>query len=282
MEPLHHGEHQNQQINETFDAAIDNIKTLRFSSEFQAHCASEGIDTSADSLEYWSAASDYMQAGIDTEGDPMAAHIQTIVAATPEAILRNTVLNEGGRLKYKEARAHKQMLSHYNSLIRNFVESYPHTSASGLIANLNSTALATVADGSRHMEQVSHELTKAIVRGAQHEAAFEMLLRQCGFPYRAATIEEDLKGMDYVIEVPQLDKPIGVDVKASLSEIEAKNHHSDSSGPFAFNREGGLVIWSMVTDAELNDSFVIPKDLIEQRASVVMGAIFQAGSRQTA
>ncbi len=281
MEALHHGENKNETLDTAFDAAIDDIKSLRFSPDFQAYCAEQNIKESPRSLEYWAAVAEFQQTTIDTESDPMLAHIQTIVAATPDAILRNTMLDEQ-QFEYKEAHEHKKVLSHYNALIRDFADSYPDTSVSGMIANLNNTALATVAESSRHMQRSSQKLTRAIVRGAQHEAAFGALLQHTGFPYRPATIEEDLRGMDYVVEIPELKDPIGIDVKASLSKIEAKNHDTDDNELFAFSPENNLILWSMVTDAELADRFTVPPELIEERTAPVMAGLFQAGNRKAA
>lgn len=281
METRHYDENKNKNLNEAFDSATEYVKGLAYDPGFQSYCAEQQISNDQSSLEYWTTVAEFQQANVDPDADPFDSYVQTIVAATPDAILRNTILDEK-RVKYHEAHGHKQVLSYYNSLIRNFVDTFPDTKASELAANLKSAALSTVAKDSRHLQSKSAELTKAIVRGAQHEAAFGAMLESLGFPYRTATLEEDLKGMDYVVEVPGLQKPIGVDVKASLSEIEAKNHQSDGSGPFAFGRDGNLVIWSMVTDAELNDGFVVPEQIVAERAPLVMGGLFQASKRQSA
>ena len=281
METRQYDEHIDKNLDKAFDKATEYVTGLASDPEFQSYLADQHIDDDRSSLGYWTAVAEYQQATLGPEADQFDSFVQTIVAATPDAILRNTTLNEH-RLNYREAHAHKEILSYYNSLIRNFVDTFPDTKASELVANLNSAALSTIAKSSRHLQHTSAELTKAIVRGAQHEAAFGSMLESLGFPYRAATLEEDLKGMDYVVELPGLDKPIGIDVKASLSEIEAKNHHSDSAGPFAFGRDGNLVIWSMVTDAELNDGFIAPADIVTERSPIVMGGLFQASKRQSA
>ena len=281
METRQYDEHIHKNLDHSFDKANTYVKGLATNPEFQTYLANQQIEDDRSSLAYWSAIAEFQQANQNPEAEPLDAFIETIVAATPDAILRNTILNEQ-RLNYREAHAHKEVLSYYNSLIRNFVENFPDTKASELVANLNTTALNTIATHSRHLQRTSDELTRAIVRGAQHEAAFGDMLASLGLPYREATLEEDLKGMDYVVELPGLEKPIGIDVKASLSEIEAKNHHSDASGPFAFGRDGNLVIWSMVTDSELNDGFSAPQEIVTERSSLVMGGLFQASQRQSA
>lgn len=281
METRQYDENINKKLDNSFDKATEYVKAFAYDHEFQSYCAENNIGSDQASPNYWTAVAEYQQATLDPEADRFDSYIETIVAATPDAILRNTKLNEK-HVKYREAHAHKQVLSYYNSLIRNLVDTFPDTKASTLAANLKTVALATVAKDSRHLQNSSAELTKAIVRGAQHEAAFGSILENLGFPFREATLEEDLKGMDYVVELPGMDTPIGIDVKASLSEIEAKNHHSDNSGPFAFGRDGNLVIWSMVTDAELNDGFVVPPQIVSERSSIVMGGLFQASQRQSA
>src|SRR5690606_29739043 len=93
---------------------------------------------------------------------------------------------------------------------------------------------------------------EGMLKGVKHELAFAATLDSFGLPYRATTIQEDLKGRDLVLLLGE--REIGIDVKASLSTVDVRNNGSDGS-PIAIKPNGDLVIYSLFTEKDFADSF---------------------------
>ena len=102
--------------------------------------------------------------------------------------------------------------------------------------------------------------------------AFGAFLSGAGLAHRTTTVSEDLEGIDYIVSMYGQELP--VDVKASLSEVEANN----SQGVFAIRR-GKVIMFSMIKDAELHDSFFLPPEIIAQRAPAVAMSLDEAMDR---
>lgn len=279
--PIHNGETENKNdLQTSFSSARRSVETAASDLEFRELCRSNGIDPSDRhnpaywamvAEREWSISQDENLSGFD-------AYTHVVAGSTPDAIMHSLALEH--RLSWQEAHDHKAALSRYNSLIRGFAADYPDLSAVALKTELQRTAAVTVASESKRIQSEADYLIRSIVHGAQHELGFKAILEASGLPFRETTDEEDLKGGDYIVTLPD-GSDIKLDVKASLSEVDKKNHGSNGQ-PYAINREGDVVIYSCLSESELGDSFSIDKAIAESRVPIVMGALFQASQRKSA
>lgn len=248
------------EINEALAYAQTAITHLRHDRSFHAACAEAGINpnSSADP-QYWETFYTYVAGRVDTakeQGeDSLRMDAIELLAATPTSMIEMNKLRldeaQGvsstiSRPDYKFA---KEVASHYNGLIRGFAENYPETSVRDL-----STAVLTTISQTLHnspARQSAAQMTRETIRGAQHELAFGQILRASGLPFREASREEDLMGVDYIVG-DDLDS-ICVDVKASLEKIRTPG----SANLFRVVRRGEVRMYSMTSDLELGDSFFI-------------------------
>ena len=123
----------------------------------------------------------------------------------------------------------KQLVSKYNSLIRDFAEQNPEVHAYDIKDSIEDTLDFFVYFNE---QKAVKESIDAILVGAQHEAAFGQILQvlkdEYGYDFRPATAEEDTgrgdarykgKFFDYVVTTPD-GKELLIDVKASKKAVQ--------------------------------------------------------------
>lgn len=263
-------------LDEAFSKAESDLLNAPLELEFQQLCITQNISVSDHkNPAYWGLIAQYES---DNAQDPYITSFESdvlIVAANvPSAVLHQHALDIP--LPHDKTHVHKLALSTFNGLVRAFASSYPDISASTLTLALQRVANATVAKNDRRKQKVADELMHGIVRGAQHELAFEDILQQAalqypGLTYRKTSIAEDLKGGDYVV-IPVIDGPeIKIDVKSSLNSIE--NSRDGSESPFSIDHEGDIVIYSLINPG---DSFEIDPETAASRVHFIVTALQQA------
>ncbi len=240
------------------------INEIRYGDTFQEFIAARGIHPYKQSGEqpYWIALNDFVNrktSGVIemSEIEQLQARTMQLLAATPNFIFADALLGQNTDKRHTDRVA----VSTYNGLVRDLAVAYPNLTASALSNVLVNSLQATMQFNAPPLPQAAAQVNKCI-RGAQHELAYGALLKAGGLPYRITTVAEDLKGIDYVVLVD--GKETKVDVKASLSEIEANM----SQGAYVLRRDK-VLMYSMVTDSELCDRFVPPPEITAQRAPVV-------------
>jgi hypothetical protein len=257
--------------NETTEAFLNaegRLYDLVEEDAFSQRCLQKGLDptTSVTDARYWEIVEDMVydklkEGEAKGESDLELAALQ-ITAGTPLFLQAESLLKNHTPMSSHERHGLRERVSYFNSLIRYVGSTYPEVRASEISAAMVGAAEIAGMSG----QETSHQIRNTI-RGAQHELAFGQLLAAGGTEYRGATTEEDLHGIDYVVNVG--NKTLLVDVKASLSEVEALG---GSRGPFAVrwsqrrNQPNVTVMYSLAKDSELGDSFYLADELAAERA----------------
>lgn len=246
---------------------------LTLADGFEELCKERDIDvTATDKPEYWRAAADfaYDQASEKRESGENGTRttLRELLAATPDFVYTQQALDrkrhqfpnhEAYMAHRRQVPELKERASYYNGLIRYVAEQNPDLRASRLIKQLINVTNISIED--KHLKMASVNFAREVVRGAQHELGFGQLLERTGRSFRPATVDEDLHGADYVVDGQH--GPIRLDVKASLSSIEAKGTFNK---PFAIDdRDGQVTIYSLLSDHQLADRFTVPDRIAEER-----------------
>lgn len=273
------------------ESLLDNLKTaqqafygLPFETGFNELCIEEGLTLDdVNKPEYWHAVAEFASQAsaekLEQGGDKKQIVLNELLAATPSFIYDNAKLNHlrgSARVPNEEFHAVKRNVSYFNGLIRYAAEQWPEMRASELSQSLLNIANISIEDPV--IKRSASRYINDGIRGAQHETAFGQLLEATGRTFQEADIDEDLRGIDYVIDRPDGHGVDYVDVKASLSEIEhhAIKNHSGAAGPYARARDGHLVMYSLITDKELNDHFFVSDKLAKQRGEGLADILNQA------
>lgn len=162
----------------------------------------------------------------DTRGDNPVERFHTgLYALMPDLINAAPVLQNKSNYNNKEIRQAKNAAISFNHLIREAIDYHPNLTK-GEITLLSRYVAYSYLIGH---EGVSSDTFKeqwpsidnqlqAIVRGVQHEVVFEDIMHKLQKDYacRPGTLEEDAKGIDYVITDKHSQQKINVDVKASI------------------------------------------------------------------
>ena len=261
-------------ISASFKRSEQTINKIRLNDSFQEYIVKRSIHPYKQCSEqpYWINLNNYVRKMVrdsppESESDRLQAHTLQLLAATPNFIFAQTALSQ----RVEKNLTDRAAASTYNGLIRDMATSYPGLTASGLSRALANGLQATMKFNAPPLPLAAAQVNRCI-RGAQHEMAFGAFLSGAGLAYRTTTVSEDLKGIDYVVSMYGQELP--VDVKASLSEVEANN----SQGVFAIRR-GKVIMFSMIKDAELHDSFFLPPEIIAQRAPAVAMSLDEAMDR---
>lgn len=265
--------------------AADRVSDQMVDPEFMALLAKAGVDMEhTDQSAYWQKMAEYTSRQVDSESklSPLEKETLQLIGYLPN------VLFQKSQLAYHEEHRHENILSQdeirsakrtacvYNNLLKDFVRKHPQ-SADHLKASLLSGVLQTVGGDSYDFTEYADKALDDTIRGVKHEVGFATILEALGVPYRDATISEDLKGRDVVINFNGHE--IGVDVKASLDKVDAKNGGSDGS-PIAHKPSGDIVMFSMLLDADFGGGFTPSKERVAEIAPMA-GALLQKALMQT-
>lgn len=213
-------------------------------------------------------------------GNSLLLNAFELLTATPAYIYAETNLNDGPHndvptrllspANKEQRQADRTTASYFNSIIRNFAVEYPQVSAHGLSHALVNFANKTIDDRAKLQEGV--KLINSSIRGAQHELAFGQVLRYTGRNFRPASLEEDLRGIDYVI-LNADGTTIEIDVKGSMHELLERGIREQ---PYARGEDGHLIMYSLVQDAELRKHFFIADELAAQKAPALNALLDEA------
>ena len=260
-------------IKEAFPKAINFVLKQQEDGRFQKACAEQGINTfnDVDKPEYWATfnvfTQDKCQNLIDGGANLLQVRALQLVGSTPNYIFQKLKLDEFKSIGFdnltpaqkSESRDAKITASLFNNAIRQFAEENPATNAQDLSAGLQ-IMLPFSIEGEVAKQAAKTRIEEAI-RGAQHEKGYGQILAKSGIPFRPATAEEDIRGIDYVL-YEGTSKEMNIDVKASLSEIEALG----SAGAYARKPGNKVVMYSLIKDREFGGKLGIPDDLAAEKA----------------
>lgn len=254
-------------VDSALRAAINAVADIDTNIDFQAYLSDNNKKFNAsDDPEYWETMAGFTETYLGSNDilSPLEKESFALVTNLPTALTASFHLKQSGNRFYPEKKADKATACTYNNLIKHYVTSYPQKSEA-LQGRLLEAALATLGDGSNEFTQ---NTLGEILKGVRHEIGFTRILDAGGFTYREATVEEDLKGRDIVVTYDGHD--IGVDVKASLSEMEARG---SENSPYAIKNNGDIIMWSLLLDSQFNGYFEPDSAHIEDMVNSVKPSI---------
>jgi hypothetical protein len=264
--------------------ASETVAGLPYETEFQAYAGDRGVDVTSDEtdpLAYWQAVKDFAATELveSSGGSKLDKQSLALIAGLPLSLTQSYYLEAHGQSMSPAGRRElKRGISEYNKTLKEFIEAHPQGSDE-LKASLLAAALATIGGDSREFTSHAETSIDAHLRGMKHEMAFASVLDSLGVSWREATVEEDLKGRDIIIDFN--GQEIGVDVKASLSEVEA--HHGDSSrSPVVYDeRNNRFIVFSGFVEKDFHGTFKPSSATVDERAPMI-GALLQAAIMQQA
>lgn len=237
--------------------------------EFQLYCIDNDVDPfEADRPQYWSVFSDYvtdcMQKERATEGNSLERMALELAAQMPAALYSYRALEGVDVDERQEAREQLERVSYFNGTLRTLAALYPSVKASEVRQMLHNTAAISIARPSLIHE--ANDFIRKTVRGARHELAFEKILKHTGRAYRETDVEEDLAGADFVVEGNIASKPHRIDIKASTHELRLANARQGKQKAYKVMPDGAIVMYSLVRDTEIGDSFTVSDEVAAERA----------------
>lgn len=258
--------------------ASTRIAELGFDHDFQRFLADKRIPIDTEDPDvYWGAVAQYTDKLLtDPSLSPLERDSLAVVASLPLALTHSYYLERhADQLQPAQRRAAKETASTYNSLLKHYVTTYPQES-DALQHSLQSAVLETMGADADEFTRFTGQHLGARLRGVKHEIGFSKILDQLGLPYREASLQEDLKGKDLIITYR--GRNVGVDVKASLDQVDGKNRGSNGT-PVAVKPGGDIVIFSMLRDADFKGSFEPDPARVAEIAPAA-GAILQRALNQ--
>lgn len=255
--------------------ARNRIADQMHDTEFHALLVKSGVDLNdySDKSTYWQKMAEYTsrQVGAESKLSQLEKETTQLIGYLPNVLIQQYQLAyHEDLLSENEVRSAKRTACVYNNLLKDFVRKYPQKS-DHLKASLLSGILQTVGSESYDFTEYADKALDERLRGVKHEAGFAAILDSLGVTYRDATISEDLKGRDFVISFN--GREVGVDVKASLDKVDAKNGGSNGT-PVAHKPGGDLVMFSMLLDSDFQGGFTPDQQRVTEIAPVA-GAVLQ-------
>lgn len=270
----------NQELSGSMDKITNVIYKMQDDPNFLRICEQRNIDPidGMNTADYWHTFGSFAKeriAGMREKGaNGIAIDLLELAAVTPAHTYNQGYLDslqplikKGGfkslspeqRSRYDTA---LRQASTFNGSVRNFAEQWNPVAAS-LHGNLTKMVPMSVEKAGR--DSASQRIA-ACIRGAQHELGFSQILTSVGIAHREAAMEEDIKGKDIIITEPGYPV-LDIDVKASLSEIEAKGGENKA---FARDVRGTYKVYSLIKDKEFAEGrFRLSDDACDDKAAFI-------------
>ena len=264
------------ELDQQLHNAAERVNDQMYDPAFLAALARAGVSVDgSDPGAYWRVRAEHTarQTGANSELSPLEKETTQLIGYLPNALLQGYQLkHQKNQLSDTEVKSAKRTACTYNNLLKDFVRKHPQN-ADQLKANLLNGVLLTVGGDSYDFNEFADKALDDTLRGVKHEVGFGAILDTLGVPHRDATIAEDLKGRDIVITFG--GREIGVDVKASLDQVDGKNNGSDGK-PYAVKPSGDLVMFSMLLDKDFGGSFTPSSTRLSEIAPQAGGYLHQA------
>jgi hypothetical protein len=271
------------ELQQAFDAGRQTFYDLQDDNAFLDLLASRHIPAQAtDQPDYWETLADYSAAvsqqarrSDSTGSADRQIVINELLAATPDFITKSLVLGANRHLADRQEAIHDvRIVSYYNSLLRDTASAWPDITAGRLGQQLAGIANTSLRD--RRTKRRAAAIINSAIHGAQHEVAFGQLLEHSGWQFRPADLKQDIGGVDYVA-TSRDGKHRWIDVKASLHDI--LKHGGNAQRPYVAKHDDRLVMYSLLTDEELDDTFHVPEVVAIRKGKTLGRLLFQAHSR---
>lgn len=157
---------------------------------------------------------------------------------------------------------------HFNHLVKDLVDHEQTLSFNSVLTELTSEYTRMLLPDSNPKWFMQE--TEAALNGMRHELAYERILGELyssGVEYDQTTLTDEIKGVDYFVEINGIRT--GIDVKASQS---ARDKAQDSS----YHPE--RIVWSQFSWEDFTDGFHVSQDLARQRSQAALEDLTYATS----
>lgn len=272
------------EISSTLRHATDRVSDLMVSDGFHQHLLDRGVTLEdEDAYRYWEElavftakeASDNSLSQLESQSLQLAGFLPNFIS-NKYLLEQHSAVPRSQQSPYdaKEVKNAKMTASVYNSLLRDFARNHPQD-PDQLHASLLETSLATFGAESNDVLDFADKTIKTTLKGVKHELAFAAVLDRFNVNYRDTTTREDLQGRDLVVKIN--DHEIGVDVKASLTKVDAENRGSTNTA-IATKANGDLVVYSLFEDKDFKRSFVPTDEALDLKSTVIAGSLYAAAT----
>lgn len=295
-----------QEVQEALeDANTVHVDALMNSRTFLTRAQEQGVDIDSqgrDNPAYWELLADVTDGYADfrrRKGDnELTVQSLSLICKLPQFLMAQQRLDLNGDTQYGLRHRDKEIASTFNADLRGFFAAYPETSIAGFKKELAMITGYMFADIDARRRVVEH--LNDTVRGAMHEAAFGHILERSGYAHagiREATADEDLQGIDIVINPDEQDE-LCIDVKASKFKIQElakragaptwnrpyflKLGHSGyrdrTTGKRVPPGKDVVVMFSLLEDAWFGDRFALADKYVDAVAQMAPGIIEESKS----
>ena len=263
-----------------WDEASYYVTNLTNEPDFIAYIEDQGFDIG--SIDYADALSSYTDATLEQqEGliDEQTATRIRLIANAPYITYASLEINElkrrrmGGRKlptnEWNRFNALKHQAVWYNQMLNDYMYINDGESFSAI-------AQATTEQTLDHFPSHTHQAAttmEGILRGARTEAATRHLFDDAAIPYRPATAEEDLRGADVMLTMP--DGEYAIDIKKSLDQLAENDggYDFEENGKFYSIAHHGnhkkILLFPGFTESDLGDSVRLSAEITNQRKDKV-------------
>jgi hypothetical protein len=247
-----------QLFNDAEELILDIQDSPAFAQTLEKHSIAFD-DTTSD---YWQAVrfvtEDSIKNGHYVDNKPLVQAMR-IVAATPDAAYQQYFLDNASDygLNYETRQNCVYAMSTFNDLLRDYVESHLDTPFDSFSLLLTESASKGIDRSLIHPTALS---MKATLKGIRTEVGLEQKAAAAHLSFRRGTTDEDMRGVDYIID------GIEVDVKSSLRSLSDASHDSLlDKAYFIKGKKATLFPYDYPADYK-NGSFHIKESVIEDRA----------------
>jgi hypothetical protein len=276
--PPHQTERQRSIVEDYFLDAMDALRALPTSQQFQTFCDKRqpGLIPDRFNPAYWKLVADYAyvasEAGFQAGVDRRLLVARELVAAAPDNILQRTKIGDTKPrlpLSLEEYDASRTRLCYFNRLVANAAEWFDDLS----VPDLTWPLVRAVEDSIGRRRSTLPRMWR-IMRGVQRERAFVQQLDYTRRPYSRSSIPEDLSGVDFLVH-DYRGGTMAVDVTTPL--IRGKG--AQPRPYFFIGTNMRVVIPSLFSDEDFEDRFFVPDWLAAERTPELMDILEQASLR---
>ena len=271
----------------TWDHTSHYVTSLTNEPNFITYVEEQGIKQG--SIDYADALSRYADASLEQqEGliDEQTATRIRLVANAPYITHASLEINElrrrrmaGRRLppdEWDRFNALKHQAVWYNQMLNDYMYEHDNESFSTIAQTITEQALDNLPS---HTHQAATTM-EGILRGARTEAATRHFFDDAEIPYRPATIEEDLRGADVILTMP--DGEYAIDIKKSLDQLAENNGGYDFEENSRFysiadhNGRKKILLFPGFTESDLGNSLRLSPETTDQRKDKIRAQLSMA------
>lgn len=251
------------QLLDHFSTAEELIRDIQDSPAFAKELEANGIPFDDTSSGYWEIVRSVTERSIklgEYVDNKSLLSVTRIAAATPDAAYKQFYLDNAEEYNLDAATCYsfKYELSIFNDRLRDYIAENLDTPFQSFSLLLTESASKGI---DRSLIQSVAAGMKVCLKGIRTEIGLEQKAAAAGLPFRRSTTDEDMKGIDYVID------GVKVDVKSSLHDIVAASHNSSPDKAYFIKGVKATIFPFDYPTDYVGDSFRIDESVLQNRAN---------------